>query len=226
MSDKSETTIGEPADRRRRGRRPADAQARREAVLHALDELRSVRVPFTMADLAERAGISRATLYRDASLRDLIGSAGDGPTVRPVDARDYDQLKQRAESLAAEGRRLRRELKQAEERARTAEASAKSEERSQRTPPPSGSTEQIRKEAYADGFTAGRAAAAGRGPIRAGGPSDLFAVAARLPRQSLLNARRSLARVLHPDLFAQDPAAALLANELLKQLNALAGPGR
>jgi curved DNA-binding protein CbpA len=38
----------------------------------------------------------------------------------------------------------------------------------------------------------------------------------------VLAARRSLARALHPDLFAKDPAAQLLATEILKQLNSLA----
>jgi predicted DNA-binding transcriptional regulator YafY len=56
-------------------------------VVRALAELEEGRVPFTMADLAERAGISRATLYRDAGLRDLVGTKGDGPRARPVDAR-------------------------------------------------------------------------------------------------------------------------------------------
>jgi hypothetical protein len=228
MSDKS-ATIQEPSgERRRRGRRPGDARERRAAVLAALETLQSTRVPFTMRDLAERAGISRATLYRDAGLRDLIGSAGDSPAVRPVDARDFERLRKRADDLAAERRQLRRDLRQAEERVRATEARARaSEDRATKEgpKPPSGSQDQVRKEAYAEGFAAGRAAAAARSGVR-GGVTDLHTVAARLPRQSLLNARRSLARVLHPDLFAQDPAAALLATELLKQLNALTGPVR
>jgi len=181
-----------------------------------------------MSDLADRAGISRATLYRDAGLRDLVGAAGDGPVVRPVDARDYERLRKRVDALSAERRQLRRDLRQAEERAKAAEVHARaSADRATKedVKAPSGSEDKARKEAYAEGFAAGRAAAA-RGGLRSGGMNDLHAVAARLPRQSLLNARRSLARVLHPDLFAQDPAAALLATELLKQLNALTGPPR
>jgi hypothetical protein len=55
--------------------------------------------------------------------------------------------------------------------------------------------------------------------------ANLSVAAARLPRAALIAARRQLARALHPDLFAKDPAASLLATELLKQINALASSG-
>jgi hypothetical protein len=44
-------------EKRKRGRRPADAQERRERVMKALKDLQDARVPFSMGDLAERVGI-------------------------------------------------------------------------------------------------------------------------------------------------------------------------
>ncbi|MDX1933159.1 MAG: hypothetical protein SFU56_11180 [Capsulimonadales bacterium] len=227
----------ETTGQRRRGRRPADAGIRRQAVEKAIADLTEGGVPFSMQDVAERAGISRATLYRDANLRDLVGAAGEGPALRPVTGREYDQLKERAETLAREQRRLKLALRQAEDRARAAEqrvmelTDAHSEReragRNAQEPPTNAELEQARKEAYADGFAAGVRAAGPRGGVGAGrSGSELGAVAARLPKAALLNARRTLVRALHPDLFAQDPAAALLATELLKQLNAVTQSNR
>jgi|GEM_PF-762292 len=235
---------------RRRGRRPADATERKARVQQALDDLRSARVPFSMADVAERAGVSRATLYRDADLRLLIGSQGDGPVNRPVDASRYDKLSREVADLSEERKRLRRELRRAEARVRAAEKrvaeladEAVDHERARRVAEAaarSGDAEKIRSEAYAEGFNAGVRAALGSrgGGGAAGGPAgraagaggaasaNLIAAAARLPRPALQVARRKLARVLHPDLFAKDdPATALLATELLKQINNLAGGG-
>ena len=215
---------------RRRGRRPQDAGVRRQRVLQALEELTSARVPFTMADVAERAGMSRATLYRDAGLRDLIGNRGDGPPARPVDARAHEALRGRSETQAEDLRKARRSLREAERRAKDAEARADRLEadategaRAERAQRLSGAAgERMRAEAYAEGFAAG-AQAARRGGSGRGPDAHLLSVAARLPRPALLAARRTLARALHPDLFAKDPAAALLATELLKQLNSLAG---
>lgn len=233
MRDESATVNVTTDEKRRRGRRPADARQRRAAVEQAIAELESARVPFTMSDVAERAGISRATLYRDAGLRDLVGARGDSPEARPVTARDLSRLEKRIASLEEERKRLRRELRDTEERLKAAEIDA--EEATERARQQARArrdetidnefVEKVRKESYADGFAAGSRAAGARGGGR-GGASDLVSVAARLPRASVLNARRTLAKALHPDLYAQDPAAALLATELLKQLNALAGPGR
>jgi regulator of replication initiation timing len=233
MRDESATANTATDEKRRRGRRPADARQRRTAVEQAIAELESARVPFTMSDVAERAGISRATLYRDAGLRDLVGARGDSPEARPVTVRDLSRLEKRIASLEEERKRLRRELRDTEERLKAAEIDA--EETAERARQQARArrdetvdnefVEKVRKEAYADGFAAGSRAAGARGGGR-GGSSDLVSVAARLPRASVLNARRTLAKALHPDLYAQDPAAALLATELLKQLNALAGPGR
>ena len=226
---------------RKRGRRPGDAGKRREAVAKALADLTAGGIPFSMGDVAERAGISRATLYRDANLRDLIGSVGEGPPVRPVTGRDFDQLKERAETLAQEQRRLKLALARSEARAKKAEERVtqlidenfdleRAAHKATRTPD-NEEIERIKKEVYADGFAAGVRAAGPRG----GGASgvgrgslggDLGAAAARLPKAALLNARRTLVRALHPDLFAKDPAAALLATEILKQINAVTQDGR
>jgi AcrR family transcriptional regulator len=191
-----------------------------------------------MTDVAERAGISRATLYRDAGLRDLVGARGDGPSKRPVDRRDYDALQEKAESLAQERRALRRTLRGLEQRVQAAEllvdelkAEARAANRDRKASERLGgdAAAKIEKEAYAEGFAAGVRAAAQRGGGSARGASsasgELLSVASRLPKASLQAARRTLARQLHPDLFTQDPAAAMLATELLKQINTLVGPG-
>jgi AcrR family transcriptional regulator len=235
--DGSTTPSALDTDRRHRGRRPGDAEERRRRVLAAIADLESVRLPFTMTDVAERAGISRATLYRDAGLRDLVGAHGDGPAKRPVDRKDYDALQTKAEALAQERRALRRALRGLEERVQTAEhlvdelkADLRAVQRERNAAGPAdGNTEKMRKEVYAEGFAAGVRAAAqrGGGSVRGGnsGSGELLTVASRLPKASLQAARRTLARQLHPDLFTQDPAAAMLATELLKQINALVGPG-
>lgn len=221
---------------RRRGRRPGDADERRARVERALVDLEACRVPFTMADVAERAGISRATLYRDAGLRDLVGPRGDGPRARPVDAKTHDDLRARADALAAERRELRRALRAAQKEARNAEArldeleaAAADAERAARASGRMGNAaqERAKTEAYAEGFRAGARAAQQPGGSGRGAQSEtnLLAVASRLPRPALVSARRALARALHPDLFASDPAASLLATELLKQINALVRPG-
>ncbi|GAB4456383.1 MAG: hypothetical protein OHK0029_14180 [Armatimonadaceae bacterium] len=234
MRDDSETVSeAEPLiERRKRGRKPGSAVERRAAVEKALSELESANVPFTMADVAERAGISRATLYRDAQLRDLIGNRGEGPVERPVNYREYATVSQKAQDLGREQRRLKALLRHAERRADEAtKRAALLEEENEKLlaagggkPLTSEDAERLRREAYADGFAAGTRAASQRGSARPGaGRNDLLAVAARLPRTSLVKARRTLVRALHPDLFTDDPAASLLATELLKEINALVG---
>lgn len=216
-------------EKRQRGRRPVDARERRARVEAALLELESVKLPFTMQDLADRADVSRATLYRDAALRDLIGGRGDGPEVRPADSRLVMQLETENKTLASERRALRRELNETKKRVDELLERCAALEREQRQgpsseAPPASEAEKIRAQAYSDGFAAGTRAAMQRGGTRPGasGGSGLAVAAARLPQPAVLAARRSLARALHPDLFAQDPAAQLLATEILKQLNSLA----
>lgn len=231
MRDNSETP-GETGERRKRGRRPGDATARRAAVERALTDLTSARVPFSMGDLAERAGISRATLYRDAGLRDLVGGAGDGPANRPVNARDFRRLETEAAKLGEERKTLRRDLRVAERSLREAQdriermeadRAATARERRGDTEVGQGAAEKIKTQAFAEGFAAGARAYQQRGGGRtSGGTADLLSAASRLPRAAMLTARKTLARALHPDLYASDPATALLATELLKQINALA----
>ncbi|MBC7809466.1 MAG: hypothetical protein H7145_25305 [Akkermansiaceae bacterium] len=236
-------TVSEETARRRRGRKPADAGERRRRVQSALADLQESRTPFSMSDLAERAGISRATLYRDASLRDLVGSTGDGPANRPVSIHDYEKQKSEREKLAAERRVLRRQLREHEETKAGLEREivkleAKIEIYVSYFAKNAGEdSDSLRKEAFAEGFAQGvRTAMGQRGGSGANGakrpgmgvgmmgsaPTSLAAVAAKLPKPALQTARKNLARVLHPDLFAgEDAATAALATELLKQLNSL-----
>lgn len=196
-----------------------------------------------MNDVAERAGISRATLYRDAALRDLVGNIGDGPTNRPVSFHDYEKQKAEREKLVAERRVLRRQLREHEETKAGLEREIEKLEAkieiyvSYFAKNATEDTDSLRKEAYAEGFAQGvRTAMGQRGGTGANGAkrpgvgvgmmgnaTSLASVAAKIPTPALQAARKNLARVLHPDLFAgEDVATAALATELLKQLNALA----
>ncbi|MBC8103693.1 MAG: TetR family transcriptional regulator, partial [Cytophagales bacterium] len=115
---------GPDLEQRQRGRRPGDARDRHQQVEKAIAELESLSLPFTMRDVAQRAGISRATLYRDAGLRDLVGRRGDGPKTRPVDRRDFEALQKKADLLAEERRTLRRAVRALEVRVQAAELRA------------------------------------------------------------------------------------------------------
>ena len=193
-----------------------------------------------MADVAERAGISRATLYRDAGLRDLVGNIGDSPPTRPVTIRDYEKKIVETAKLLAERKTLRKQLRDAGEVKAGLEREIEKLEKkvaiyAAHIDNGAGqNTDTVRKEAFAEGFAQGvRTAMGQRGggasgarpgaiPV-GGGAGSLASVAAKLPKTALLAARRNLARVLHPDLFAgEDTATVALATELLKQINALA----
>ena len=216
----------ENGERRKRGRRPADAGIRRTLVLKALADLESARVPFSMGDVAERAGISRATLYRDATLRDLIGEKGEGPAVRPVDYAKYQKLNDERQEWFIERRKLRREGRLWEKREqellnRIDFLMRENAEMSREIAMSVGQVEareKIRAESYTEGFNAGVRTGSQRGNSVGGGGSELQAMASRLPRAALIQARRTLIKTLHPDLFENDPATKLLANELLKQI--------
>ena len=225
---------------RRRGRKPADAIERRARVEAALADLTTSHTPFSMADVAERAGISRATLYRDAGLRDLVGNVGDSPPTRPVTIHDYEKKIVEAAKLLAERKALRKQLRDAGEIKAGLEREIEKLEKKvaiYAAHIDSGAgqnTDTVRKDAYAEGFAQGVRTAMGQrgggsGGARPGaipvsnGAGSLASVAAKLPKPALLAARRNLARVLHPDLFAgEDAATVALATELLKQINALA----
>lgn len=227
---KSESKMSEGfSDLRRRGRRPADAAQRKAKVQAALRELDSTGVPFSMQDVAERVGVSRATLYRDATLRELIGAKGDGPPVRPVDFRIHEKLRAEVDALRSESRELRRKQKDAERERKTLQERIASleDENSERmhaqrvAESMTDGVEDVRQEAYARGFQAGMTSASRGGRGGGGGAAGLMIAATRFPKATLASARRTLAKAIHPDLFVDDPATALLANEILKQLNSL-----
>ena len=185
---------------RARGAKPHDPEARRQQVKAAVRDLERIGAAFSVADVAERAGVSRATIYRSQDLRALIGAKGDGP--RTVDAALHEKICARHDSQKAKVRDLRRQLAELDaswnemrERAKTAEAKLAAAERR---------IEMLGQQ------------------MRGGTGGALDAVAARLGPEERRRARRILARALHPDLFAQDAAAYALATELLKTLNALA----
>jgi AcrR family transcriptional regulator len=186
---------------RTRGMKPKDPSERAACVAAAVRALEKIGATFTVADIADRAGLSRSTIYRSRHLRALIGAKGDGPRV--VDARLHAGLSARHESAKAKARDLRRRLAETErswdemrERALTAERRLLDAERRIRL------LEAQTKMQRESG-------------------SPLFAIAARLGPEAIRQARRQLARALHPDLFAADTAAALLATELLKTINSL-----
>ena len=185
---------------RARGAKPQDPETRRQRVQTAVRELEKIGAAFSVADVAERAGVSRATIYRSQDLRELIGAKGDGP--RTVDAALHEKICVRHDTQKAKVRTLRRQLAELEaswdemrERAKAAEMKLAAAER------------RIELQAA---------------QMRGGTGGALEAVAARLGPEERRRARRILARALHPDLFAQDTAASTLATELLKTLNALA----
>lgn len=197
------TKITDKKAARTRGVKPRDPIERARRVAAAVRDLERIGAAFTVADVAERAGVSRATIYRTPELRDLIGAKGD--CARPVPPDIHERLAARHETMKAKARDLRRRLTESEqgweemrERAITAERRLQAAER------------QL-------------AALAAQRTAATPGHGTLITVAARLGPEAMRQARRQLAAVLHPDLFAQDPAAAALATELLKSLNALTG---
>ena len=163
-------------------------------------DLQRIGATFSVADVAERAGISRATLYRSADLRALVGAKGDGP--RTVDAAVHQKVCTRHETTKAKNRALRRQVAETE-----------------------ASWEEMRARAIAAEqklAAAERRADALAAQARGGVGGALGAVSLKLGPEEMRRARRVLARALHPDLFAQDSGTAALATELLKTLNALA----
>lgn len=194
---------GKTIETRKRGVKPDDPVERAACVAAAVRALERIGATFTVGDVAERAGLSRATIYRSPQLRALIGAKGDG--VRTVEAEVHARLTARHETAKAKTRDLRRRLSDSErsweemrERALTAERRLAEAQR------------------HIKMLEAQREAAAH-------GASPLAGVAARLGPEEIRQARRQLARALHPDLFAGDTPAALLATELLKSINALTG---
>lgn len=184
------------------GVKPKDPQARAMAVAAAVRTLEKIGAAFSVADVAERAGISRATIYRSDRLRAIVGAKGDG--ARTVDATVYETLAERHAASKAKARRLRRELADLERswdemRERATGAERKVAEMQRRL--------EILE-----------AQAKRQGP----GTSSLASVAVGMSADERRQARRQLARALHPDLFAHDASVQALATELLKLVNSLA----
>lgn len=186
------------------GAKPHDPKARALKVSAAVRELERIGAAFSVADVAERAGVSRATIYRSPTLRALVGAKGDG--ARVVEADTHAKLAERHEAIKTKARKLRYELTQSEARWDEMRARALLAER---------------KLADAErelSFLKSR-----NGYHSHAGPnaSALASVSGKLGQTDRRRARRLLARALHPDLFAQDTAASALATELLKMLNTL-----
>lgn len=193
---------GKDAVMRTRGVKPKEPNERAKCVAAAMRVLEKIGAAFTVADVAERAGISRATIYRSPHLRTLIGARGDG--MRVVEAEIHAKVCARHEAAKAKARTLRHQLADTErsweeirERALAAERLLADTQRR---------LKQIESRQNASGRDA----------------SPLAELAAMLTPEELRQARRQLARALHPDLFTHDSAALLLATELLKTINMLA----
>lgn len=164
-------------------------------------ELEEIGSPFSVADIAERAGVSRATIYRDNALRAIVGARGDGD--RPVSADVHARVCDRYKALQGTAKDLRKRLAQSEssweqmrERALAAEAKL--------------SAAQRHIEALAGRLAASTSSHA---------PLTLAKLAARIGPDGMRKARRALASALHPDLYSQNPEAAEVAAELLRAVN-------
>ena len=204
------------------------------AVDASVKALRATGVSFSIQDVADHAGISRASLYRIAGLRERIGNAGELPHDRPVSASDLNVATRslarvRTERSAAvkENRRLAVELARSVRRVQELLLTIEETTQTLRsTEHQAASTAHDKDTVYGEGFQAGLRASQqkGRALSPMAGAEDLNSVAARLPRQQMLKARRKLALAIHPDLYHDDLASQLLASELFKLLNQLASP--
>ena len=183
--------------------KPASVEERAEAVKRAVRELERIGASFTVADVAERSGVSRATIYRSSELRSLIGARGDSE--RTVPLAQHEAVIARYETQRRKSRDLRRQLKEADDRWDEMRLRAKHAETSLESAKHEIQSLLNRINLLGTPRTAGR---------------TLNAIAARLGSEKMRQARRQLARALHPDLFANSDAAAELATELLKLLNA------
>ena len=261
-------------------------EERKARILAAIAEMRYESRPIRVREVAQRSGVPRATIYRDAALRSLIESDDSVTETLVPDPLEqaqselkrlrlrnrqlqerYEAVRLRQEQTAlqvvreanrcerfqTEVQRQKRQLQtlrdlidrqqsrvdeaedrvyQAEQIARKAKLYAEEQERLRaelenrmdtRSAGRSGAVDEARNAGYKSGYEAG-ARVAMRAAKRGGLGNTLSEAAAGLSPSALTTARRRLARVLHPDLFAEDPDANLLATEILKQLNALAAP--
>ena len=185
------------------GVKPASVEERTDAVKRAVRELERIGASFTVADVAERSGVSRATIYRSSELRSLIGAKGDSE--RTVPLAQHEAVIARYETQRKKSRDLRCQLKEADDRWDEMRLRAKNAEASLESAKHEIQSLLNRINVLGTSRTSGR---------------TLNAIAARLGSEKMRQARRQLARALHPDLFANSDAAAELATELLKLLNA------
>jgi AcrR family transcriptional regulator len=183
------------------GVKPVDPASRAAAVEAAVRTLEKIGATFTVADVAERSGVSRATIYRSSDLRKIVGARGDGK--RPVDADVHARLAERHASAKAASRDLRRRLMDAERGWEEMRSRALTAERRLREA-------ELRLKALETM------------QMRANPDSPLGGIAGRLGPEAMRRARRRIARALHPDLFVKDAETHALATELLKAINALA----
>lgn len=190
------------SSRRLPGPKPCSPTLRQEAVRNAVDALRRAGAHFSVQDVADRAGISRATVYRSAELRNIVGVHGEAQ--RAVDRAAHLRLVARHEDLKGNLRDLRSRLDDAEEQYKRLHIRyVEVEERNRRLE----RTSAVAPEA-------GELQSAIR---------SLRSSASRFGADDSRKARRQIARVLHPDLFPGGSAAHDLASEILKILNASIG---
>ena len=194
-------TVRQISNIRTRGAKPNDPQERARKVQDAVLELEKIGAAFSVADVAERAGISRATIYRNQKLRDLVGARGDG--ARAVDPDTHASVCAKHQSLKSKTRELRRRLAEVEkgwdemrERAVSAEHRLRIAEQR---------VHSLNKRVSST--------------TQAHSTVSLSHLASEIGAEGMRRARRKLAQVLHPDLFSQDAAVAAIAGELLRAVN-------
>lgn len=182
------------------GPKPELQASRTSRVKQAVNELRKSGAPFTIQDVADRSGVSRATLYRNNELRQIVGAHGDPDRIagRISEVR----IKSKNDELRQEVRELRSRLKDIEAAYdRVYERLLAAEEAVRRQPSHAPANHTLNDLPAA---------------VR-----SLHSVAKKLGPDHVRTARRQIARVVHPDLFPANSAAHELASELLKALNAL-----
>lgn len=184
------------------GAKPKDPQQRAAQVAAAVRALEKIGAAFSVADVAERAGLSRATIYRSDTLRAIIGAKGDGPRTVPADL--HEKLAEKHLAAKTKARTLRRELAELEQSWQEMRERATGAERRL--------AEAERKLKMLESV------AGGRSPLS----TPLAGIGAQMSADERRQARRQLARALHPDLFARDAPTQALATELLKLINSLA----
>lgn len=187
------------------GTKPIEHGDKKDRVLKAIKELEDIGAAFTITDIAERSGISRATIYRDNVLRMLIGAKGDIP--RHVTAEQHSKVCSNNDRLKLTNRELKKRLSETEQ-----------------------SRDEMQKRVYQSEKRLKQAEQhiqhlinqlASKSSNQSG--AFLTTLAAQIGPIAMKRARRQIASVLHPDLFIKDPDVAKVATELLRVLNEVVG---